>query len=116
MTAVSGAASATFPLPAAHTRLHLTVEARSPRLGAGQLCPLRRQRSSTARRGNRSVRAGGNPLVSGTILQQSTNGSFSDSNLTGPGVFEVTALGPTGPTAQSQVGVFDASGGTDNSI
>lgn len=51
------------------------------------------------------------PLVSGTILQQSANGSFSESNLNGPGVFEVTALGPTGPTAQSQVGVFDASGG-----
>ncbi|MGA9968552.1 MAG: hypothetical protein WBQ10_25360, partial [Terriglobales bacterium] len=51
------------------------------------------------------------PLVSGTILQQSANGSFSNGNLNAPSVFEVTALDPTGPTAQSQVGVFDASGG-----
>jgi len=51
------------------------------------------------------------PLVSGTILQQSANGSFSNGNLNAPGVFEVTALDPTGPTAQSQVGVFNASGG-----
>ena len=54
---------------------------------------------------------GGNPLVSGTILQQSNNGSFGIGNLNGPGVFELTALDPAGPTAQSQVGVFDASGG-----
>jgi hypothetical protein len=54
---------------------------------------------------------GGNPLVSGTILQQSSNGSFTVANLNGPAVFEVTALEPTGLTAQSQVGVFGASGG-----
>jgi large repetitive protein len=51
------------------------------------------------------------PLVSGTILQQSNNGSFTVANLNGPAVFEVTALDPTGPTSQSQVGVFGASGG-----
>lgn len=48
---------------------------------------------------------GGNPLVSGTILQQSSP------SLTGPGVFEVTALDPSGPVAESQVGIFNASGG-----
>ena len=47
---------------------------------------------------------GGSPLVSGTILQQ------TGPNLTGPGVFEVTALSPSG-SAESQVGVFTASGG-----
>jgi hypothetical protein len=51
------------------------------------------------------------PLVSGMILQQSSNGPFTISNLNGPGVFEVTALDPAGSTAQSQMGVFDASGG-----
>jgi len=47
---------------------------------------------------------GGSPLVSGTILQQ------TGPNLTGPGVFEVTALSTSG-SAESQVGVFNASGG-----
>jgi len=50
---------------------------------------------------------GGNPLVSGTILQQSSV------NLTGPSVFEVTALDPTGSVAQSQVGIFSPSAGTN---
>jgi len=44
---------------------------------------------------------GGNPLVSGTILGQTSGASF-----TGPGVFELTALNPSGPTAESQVGLF----------
>jgi hypothetical protein len=48
---------------------------------------------------------GGNPLVSGTVLQQSNSGfSFS-----GPSVFEVTALNASTP--ESQVGIFTASGG-----
>jgi len=45
---------------------------------------------------------GGNPLVSGTILQQNSV------SLTGPGVFEVTALDPTGSVAESQIGIFNA--------
>jgi hypothetical protein len=55
---------------------------------------------------------GGNPLVSGAILQQSNNGSFSNSSFTGPSVFEVTALDASTP--ESQVGVFNASNGTLN--
>jgi Putative Ig domain len=47
---------------------------------------------------------GGNPLVSGTVLQQST---FS---LVGLGVFEVTGL--SGTTAESQVGQFSATNGS----
>lgn len=42
---------------------------------------------------------GGNPLVSGTILQQASSGDFA-----GTSVFELTAL--NGTTAQSQVGQF----------
>jgi hypothetical protein len=49
---------------------------------------------------------GGNPLISGTILAQSSV------SLTGPGVFEVTALEPSGSVAESQVGIFNASGGS----
>jgi hypothetical protein len=52
--------------------------------------------------------AGGNPLVSGTMIQQSSNGSFTNANFNGPSVFEVTAL--EGSTAESQIGVFDGSG------
>ncbi len=55
---------------------------------------------------------GGNPLVSGTILQQSNNGSFNDGSFNGPSVFEVTALDASTP--ESQVGVFNASGGSLN--
>jgi hypothetical protein len=44
---------------------------------------------------------GGNPLVSGSILQQASNSGF-----TATGVFEVTALDASGPTAESQVGLF----------
>ena len=50
--------------------------------------------------------SGGNPLVSGTILQQTSP------SLTGAGVFQVTALEPSASVAESQVGVFSASGGT----
>ncbi len=50
---------------------------------------------------------GGFPLVSGTALGQSSV------NLTGPSVFEVTALDPTGSVAQSQVGIFTPSAGTN---
>lgn len=50
---------------------------------------------------------GGNPLVSGTILQQTTNSDFTPTS-----VFELTALDASGPTAESQVGLFaGASGG-----
>jgi hypothetical protein len=55
---------------------------------------------------------GGNPLVSGVILQQSNNGSFSNTSFNGPSVFEVTALDASTP--ESQVGVFNASNGTLN--
>ena len=54
---------------------------------------------------------GGYPLVSGTILQQSTN-SFQTDNLAGTGVFEVTALDATTP--ESQVGLFASAGGGFN--
>ncbi len=50
---------------------------------------------------------GGFPLVSGTALGQSSV------NLTGPSVFEVTALDPTGSVPQSQVGIFSPSAGTN---
>ena len=43
----------------------------------------------------------GNPLVSGTILQQTSNSDF-----TATSVFELTALDPSGSTAESQVGLF----------
>jgi Putative Ig domain len=52
---------------------------------------------------------GGNPLISGTVLQQSNNGSFTDGDLNGPGVFEVTALDAS--TAESQIGLFSGGGG-----
>jgi hypothetical protein len=50
----------------------------------------------------------GFPLVSGTILQQTTS-AFQSGNLTANGVFEVTAI--NGPTAESQVGLFAGNGG-----
>jgi hypothetical protein len=46
------------------------------------------------------------PLVSGSIMQQSSV------SLTGPGVFQVTALDPSGSVAESQVGIFNGSGGS----
>ncbi|MGA8736629.1 MAG: Ig domain-containing protein [Terriglobales bacterium] len=49
------------------------------------------------------------PLVSGTILQQSANGSFGDGNLNAATVFELTALESASP--QSQVGLFAGTGG-----
>jgi len=49
---------------------------------------------------------GGNPLVSGTILAQS-----SATLASGSSVFEVTGL--SGAVSESQVGIFDASGGTN---
>ena len=52
---------------------------------------------------------GGNPLVSGTILQQTTNSDF-----TSTGVFELTALNASGSTAESQVGLFAGVSGTFN--
>ena len=45
---------------------------------------------------------GGNPLLSGTILQQSSNRSFTVANLNGPGVFEVTGLDPTDPRLRAK--------------
>jgi hypothetical protein len=45
--------------------------------------------------------SGGNPLVSGAILTQTTTSSFTSAS-----VFELTALNPSGPTAESQVGLF----------
>ena len=58
----------------------------------------------TARVGIDTFRAGGNPLVSGTILQQSSNALSHDGNFSGPSVFEVTALDAS--TAESQVGAI----------
>jgi len=52
---------------------------------------------------------GGNPLVSGTILGQTTSTDFSASS-----VFEVTGLNPSGSVAESQVGLFEASTGSFN--
>jgi hypothetical protein len=49
---------------------------------------------------------GGNPLVSGTILGQTSNSSFNST-----GVFEVTGLNASGPTAESQIGLFQAANG-----
>jgi hypothetical protein len=51
---------------------------------------------------------GGYPLTSGTILQQST-GSFQSGNLSGTGVFELTALDASTP--ESQLGLFSGNGG-----
>ena len=103
------------PFPSSvRTRLHPTVEGRQPSglpiTGSTWLSSTWRSQVNCSS-WNRSVLPGGNPLVSGTILQQSSNGSFTVANLNGPAVFEVTALDPTGLTAQSQVGVFGASGG-----
>lgn len=55
---------------------------------------------------------GGNPLVGGTILQQSCSGCFTNASLSAPSAFEITAL--NGSTAESQVGVF--TGGTGFSL
>lgn len=49
----------------------------------------------------------GFPLVSGTILQQSTN-TFAAGSFNGPSVFEVSGLG--GTTPQSQIGLFTGNG------
>jgi hypothetical protein len=49
----------------------------------------------------------GFPLVSGTILQQSTN-TFGGGNFNGPSVFEVTGL--DGTTPQGQIGLFTGNG------
>lgn len=51
---------------------------------------------------------GGEPLTSGSMLQQSGSGSFTDGSFNGPGVFEVTGL--DGSMAESQVGVFSGNG------
>ncbi len=58
---------------------------------------------------------GGNPLVSGAILQQSTPGSFSNSSLDGTGVFETTALGASS-TSQAQVGLFTTAGSGSSNL
>lgn len=52
---------------------------------------------------------GGNPLVSGTILQQTPNSDFTSTS-----VFELTALDASGSTAESQVGLFAGISGTFN--
>jgi hypothetical protein len=49
---------------------------------------------------------GGYPLVSGTILQQTSGSDFS-----APSVFEVTGLS-SGTEAQSQIGLFSGNGGS----
>ncbi len=49
---------------------------------------------------------GGDPLVSGTILQQASNSDFNATS-----VFQMTALDSSGPTPESQVGVFEAIAG-----
>jgi hypothetical protein len=50
---------------------------------------------------------GGFPLVSGTILQQSTS-TFGAGNFNGPSVFEVSGL--DGTTPQGQIGLFTGNG------
>jgi len=55
------------------------------------------------------VSGGQNPLVSGTMLQQSTPGSFGNGSLNGVGVFETSALDSTS-TSQAQIGFFEAGG------
>ena len=55
---------------------------------------------------------GGNPLVSGTILQQSCSGCFTNSSFSAPSVFEITALNAS--QAESQVGVFNGISGGFN--
>lgn len=52
---------------------------------------------------------GGNPLVSGTILRQSCSGCFTNTSLSAPSAFEITAL--NGSAAESQVGVFNGISG-----
>jgi Putative Ig domain len=56
-----------------------------------------------------NFRTGGNPLVGGTILGQTSNSTFNSTS-----VFELTALSPSGPTAESQVGLFEANTGSFN--
>jgi hypothetical protein len=51
---------------------------------------------------------GGNPLVSGTMLQQSANGSFTVGNFNATGVFQTTGLASSTP--QSQVGLLTGNG------
>jgi hypothetical protein len=50
---------------------------------------------------------GGNPLVSGTILGQTSASDFVPTS-----VFEVTGLNPSALTAESQVGLFKATSGS----
>ena len=50
---------------------------------------------------------GGNPLVSGSIMQQANSG-FSDGSLNAVGVFEITGLDAS--MAESQVGLFTGNG------
>lgn len=52
---------------------------------------------------------GAAPLVSGSILQQTSGSDFNASS-----VFEVTGLNASGPTAESQVGLFEAISGNFN--
>jgi hypothetical protein len=59
------------------------------------------------------VPGGTNPLVSGTILQQSDT-PFGNGSLVGFGVFELTALAAS--TGESQVGLFQADGSVDFSL
>jgi hypothetical protein len=55
---------------------------------------------------------GGNPLLSGSILQQA-NTAFGSTSLNGTSVFEVTALdtSSSSPVAQAQVGLLNSSPG-----
>jgi hypothetical protein len=55
---------------------------------------------------------GGNPLLSGSILQQA-NTAFNSTSLNGPDVFEVTALDTSSgsPVGQAQAGLLNSSGG-----
>jgi hypothetical protein len=56
------------------------------------------------------VPGGTNPLVGGTILQQSCSACFSSGSFNNPSVFEVTGLDAS--TAQGQVGQFYGVGGS----
>ena len=58
--------------------------------------------------------AGGSPLVSGSILQQSSN-SFTDSSLDGTSVLETTALNASNQT-EAQVGLFTTTGAGGSSL
>jgi len=53
------------------------------------------------------------PIVSGTILKQAGAGSFGPSSLNGTGVFQTTALDPSGPENIAQVGLFITDGSGD---